>query len=153
MSALTIEGWCKNSPGESPIPVGEIHFYVDGPLHRRMEQAEERLQKSQEPEVMVDVDMSTLDLTLPQGYGPLSDCQMRVYLHLDRGQFHLVGHQSSDGSLIYTNAVLIDQLLYASLPAPEMLRPTCRQQAVKWPDHPALLCLHTTRQPLPGSTA
>ena len=111
MSALTIEGWCKNSPGESPIPVGEIHFYVDGPLHRRMDQAEERLQKTQEPEVMVDVDMSTLDLTLPQGYGPLSDCQMRVYLHLDRGQFHLVGHQSSDGSLIYTNAVLIDQLL------------------------------------------
>ena len=58
MSALTIEGWCKNSPDDSPTPVGEIHFYVDGPLHRRMEQAEERLQKTQEPEVMVDVDMT-----------------------------------------------------------------------------------------------
>jgi hypothetical protein len=36
---------------------------------------------------------------------------MRVYLSAERGQFHLVGHRASDGSLIYTNAVLIDQLL------------------------------------------
>jgi len=52
-------------------------------------------------------------LKLPEGYGPLSDCQMRVYIHNERGQFHLVGHRASDGSLIYSNAVLIDQLIDA----------------------------------------
>ncbi|MCY1180337.1 hypothetical protein D9M73_207710 [compost metagenome] len=77
----------------------------------RLEQAEERLQKTHEPEAMVDVDMDTLALIIPEGYSPLSDCQMRVYLHHERGQFHMVGHRASDGSLIYTNAVLIDQLL------------------------------------------
>ncbi|POA17870.1 hypothetical protein C1886_19770 [Pseudomonas sp. FW300-N1A1] len=41
----------------------------------------------------------------PQGNKPLADCQMRVYLHCERGQFHLVGHRASDGSLIYSNAV------------------------------------------------
>jgi hypothetical protein len=111
MSALTIEGWCKPSPDQKSNPVGEIHFYVDGPLHLRLEEAEERLQKTHEPEAMVDVDMSSMDLVLPEGYDPLSDCQMRVYLQHGRGQFHLVGHRASDGSMIYTNAVLIDQLL------------------------------------------
>ncbi len=111
MSTLTIEGWCKPSRDKKSTPVGEIHFYVDGPLHQRLEEAEIRLQTSHEREAMVDVDMATLDLAVPEGYGPLSDCQMRVYLHLERGQFHLVGHRASDGSLIYTNAVLIDQLL------------------------------------------
>jgi hypothetical protein len=111
VSTLTIEGWCKISGAQKSTPLGDIHFYVDGPLHLRLEQAEERLQKTQEPEAMVDVDMSSMDLIIPEGYGPLSDCQMRVYLHNERGQFHLVGHRASDGSLIYSNAVLIDQLL------------------------------------------
>ncbi|MBU6959580.1 hypothetical protein KRR23_17805 [Pseudomonas sp. CVAP len=111
MSALTIEGWCKISGNQKSIPVGEIHFDVDGPLHLRLEEAEEHLQQTHEPEAMVDVNMSSMDLIIPEGYGPLSDCQMRVYLQHSRGQFHLVGHRASDGSLIYTNAVLIDQLL------------------------------------------
>jgi hypothetical protein len=54
---------------------------------------------------------ASLKLILPEGYGPLSDCQMRVYIHNERGQFHWGGHRASDGSLIYSNAVLIDQLL------------------------------------------
>ena len=111
MSALTIEGWCKTGNDQKSTPTGEIHFYVDGPLHKRLEDAEERLQTTHEREAMVDVDMGSLELILPEGYGPLSDCQMRVYLHHERGQFHLVGHRASDGSLIYSNAVLIDQLL------------------------------------------
>lgn len=110
MSTLTIEGWCKISGDKKSTPVGDIHFYVDGPVHVRLEQAEEYLQKTHDSEVMVDVDMSSLDLILPQGYGPLSDCQLRVYLNEQRGQFHLVGHRASDGSLIYTNAVLVAQL-------------------------------------------
>lgn len=111
MSTLTIEGWCKVNDNQKSTPVGDIHFDVDGPLHLRLEQAEIHLQKTQEPEAMVDVDLATLDLQLPEGYGPLSDCQMRVYIGSERGQFHLVGHRASDGCLIYTNAVLIDQLL------------------------------------------
>lgn len=111
MSNLTLEGRCKTGTDQKSTPIGEIHFYVDGPLHVRLEEAEERLQKTHEPEAMVDVDMDTLNLILPEGYSPLSDCQMRVYLHHERGQFHLVGHRASDGSLIYSNVVLIDQLL------------------------------------------
>jgi hypothetical protein len=113
MSALTIEGWCKVNGQKKSTPMGEIHFYVDGTLHKGLEDAEEHLQKTHEPEAMVDVDMDTLELNLPEGYGPLSDCQMRVYIHKGRGQFHLVGHRASDGSLIYSNAVLIDQLIDA----------------------------------------
>ncbi|MNO05938.1 hypothetical protein D3C81_2275160 [compost metagenome] len=60
---------------------------------------------------MVDVDMATLGLKIPDACGALSDCQFRVYLSDDqRGQFHLVGHLARDGSLIYSNAVMIDQL-------------------------------------------
>ena len=106
MSTLTIEGWCKANGAQKSTPVGEIHFYVDGPLHLRLEEAEERLQKTQEREAMVDVDMSSLELIIPEGYGPLSDCQMRVYLQHGRGQFHLIGHRASDGSLIYSLSLI-----------------------------------------------
>lgn len=111
MSNLTIEGWYKKNIDDKAIPLGDIHFYVDGPLHLRLEQAEEHLQQTFEPETLVQVDMHSLELNLPDECGPLSDCHMRVYLHNDRGQFHIVGHRTADGSLMYTNAILIDQLL------------------------------------------
>ncbi|WP_207884549.1 hypothetical protein [Pseudomonas sp. 30_B] len=112
MSTLTIEGWCKTGSEQKSTPLEDIHFHLNGDDHLHLEQAEEYLQRTHEREVMVDVDAATLGLTLPTGYGPLSDCRMRVYLDSnERGQFHLVGHQASDGRLIYTNAVLIDQLI------------------------------------------
>lgn len=122
MNTLSIEGWCKRSDDEKSTPVGIIQFYVNEPTHLLLEKAEERLSKARdahetagsppETEVMVDVDLDTLELVMPEGYGPLSDCQLRVYLGGEgpRGQFHLVGHLASDGSLIYSNAVMIDQL-------------------------------------------
>ena len=124
MNTLSIEGWCKRSDDEKSTPVGYIQFYVSEPTHLLLEEASEHLNRakdvheeegsvrSQENAVMVDVDMATLDLVLPEGCGPLSDCQFRVYLGGEdqRGQFHLVGHRESDGSMIYSNAVMIDQL-------------------------------------------
>jgi hypothetical protein len=111
MSTLTIEGWCKRDGDQRSTPVGDIHFDIEGSVHTRLEQAEEQLQQSHAPEIMVDVDKDAMNLIMPEGYGPLSDCRLRVYLSDDqRGQFHLVGHRASDGSLIYSNAVLIAQL-------------------------------------------
>ena len=112
MSTLTIEGWYKPDPDAKSMPIEDIHFYLSGTDRRHLEDAEEELQRTHEREAWVDVDMSSLELDLPEGYGPLSDCRMRVYLDQEeRGHFHLVGHRASDGSLIYSNAVLIDQLL------------------------------------------
>lgn len=112
MSTLTIEGWCKTSPDAKSTPIEDIHFYLSGTDHRHLEEAEEALLRTHERERWVDVDMRTLALQMPEGYGPLADCQLRVYLDRDeRGHFHLVGHRASDGSLVYSNAVLIDQLI------------------------------------------
>jgi len=110
---MTLEGWCKTSADQKPTPLEDIHFFVSDADHLRLEQAEEYLQNSGKHDIMVDADLDDLDLKMPDGYGPLSDCQYRVYLNQSdhRGHFHLVGHRASDGSLIYTNAVLIDQLL------------------------------------------
>jgi hypothetical protein len=111
MNTLTIEGWHKPASDKKSIPMGEFHFRVNEPDHLRLEQAEERLQQSDEKEVFIDVDMSTMELVPPEECGPLADCQLRVYLSADqRGQFHLVGHRQSDGTLVYTNAVMVDQL-------------------------------------------
>lgn len=111
MNTLTIEGWCKASGAKKSTPMGQFHFRVNEADHVRLEQAEERLQQTHEPEALVEVDMSSMELITPHECGPLSDCQLRVYLSADqRGQFHLAGHRASDGSLIYTNAVMIDQL-------------------------------------------
>ena len=70
MSALTIEGWCKVNGEQKSTPMGEIHFYVDGPLHLGLEQAEERLQKTHEREAMVDVDMEHTGIDPARGIRP-----------------------------------------------------------------------------------
>jgi hypothetical protein len=112
MNTLNIEGWCKTGADEQSTPMGFISFHVSEADHLRLEQAEVQLQTAETPEVMVAADMSTLGLITPQECGPLTDCQYRVYLSASeqRGQFHLVGHRASDGSLVYTNAVMVDQL-------------------------------------------
>ncbi|WP_397452775.1 hypothetical protein [Pseudomonas sp. NA-150] len=114
MSTLTIEGWRKPSDGSKSVPLGEIHFEVGAQEHLRLEAAEEQLNNSDQKEIFIDVDMSTINLVLPVECGPLSDCQFRVYLSSPsgdkRGQFHLVGHRASDDGLIYSNAVMIDQM-------------------------------------------
>lgn len=112
MNTLTIEGWCKGSGEQRSTPIGAFHFRVSEADHLRLERAEEELQKSGGKDMMVDADMSTMELVTPPECGPLSDCQWRVYLSGEerRGQFHLVGHRASDGSLVYSNAVMVDQL-------------------------------------------
>lgn len=112
MSAFDIESWCKKSPTEKSEPMGQMHFYISDDDHINLEQAEERLQKSGEKEARVDVDPRTFDLKPPPECGALSDYYLRVYLRPDdqRGQFHIVGHRSSDGALVYTNAMMIDML-------------------------------------------
>ena len=113
MNTLTIEGWCKPSSDQKSIPIGEFHFHVSDSDHLRMEEAEERLQKTHEKDFRFDADMSTMELITPAEVGALSDCQWRVYLTGDgehRGQFLFIGDRESDGCLVYTNAVMIDQL-------------------------------------------
>lgn len=113
MSSFSIEGWRKANGADRSTPMEHIDFYLSGVDHLHLEQAEEYLQKSHEHEAMVDVDMTTLNLSLPPECGSRADCKLRVYLRPgdQRGQFHLVGHLLSDGSLIYSNAILIDQLM------------------------------------------
>ena len=112
MNTLTIKSWCKPRGAERSIPMGDLHFHVNNADHLLLEEAEERLQKTHEPEMMIDADMEHMELVTPSECGSLSDLQFRVFLSKDddRGLFHLVGHRESDGSLVYTNTVMIDQL-------------------------------------------
>ncbi|MEZ5525133.1 MAG: hypothetical protein R3E62_09285 [Pseudomonadales bacterium] len=112
MNTLTIDGWCKPYEGEKSIPLGAFHFRVDEAVHLEMERAEEKLQDTEEEEIFIHADPGNMGLETPEGCGSLSDCRFRVYLNPNdhRGHFHLVGHRASDGSLVYTNAVMVDQL-------------------------------------------
>jgi hypothetical protein len=114
MNTLNIEGGCKTGADTKSSPMGFINFHLSETEHLRLEQAEMQLQTAGTPQLMVAADMRTLHLETPQECGPLADCQYRVYLSADhqRGQFHLVGHRASDGGLVYTNAVMVDQLGY-----------------------------------------
>lgn len=112
MDTLDIEAWCKPAENAKSQPMGLIHFHIDENCHLRLEQAETQLLSSGDPEIFLDVDRDQLELETPEECGVLSDCQLRVYLNPNdhRGHFHLVGHRANDGSLVYTNAVMVDQL-------------------------------------------
>lgn len=112
MNTLTVEGWCKPEGASKSIPIESLHFRVSEQSHLELEQAEEQLKVNHEPEAFVDVDMGSMELATSSDCGPLADCQLRVYLspNDERGHFHLVGHKASDGSLVYSNAVLVETL-------------------------------------------
>ena len=112
MEDLTIAGWHKADSDQRSTSIGNLHFHVSGNLHLALEQAEERLQNSDATEVMIDADLQDLQLTTPEEVGDLVDCQFRLYLNPadNRGHFHLVGHRAADGSLVYSNSVMVDQI-------------------------------------------
>lgn len=112
MNTLNIEGWRKAAGEEKSTPIGPLQFYVSEDEHLRLEQAEEQLRSSDVGELMIAVDMQTLHLQIAEDCAPLTDCKWRVYRGGEdwRGQFHLLGYSRRDGSLVYSNAVMIDQL-------------------------------------------
>ncbi|MDH1337949.1 hypothetical protein [Ectopseudomonas oleovorans] len=112
MNTLSIDGWRKADNDSKSIPIGTLQFYVSEAEHLRLEQAEEQLQRSGLRDTMIDAEMQTLELVMPDGFGPLSECKWRVYLGGEegRGQFHLVGYSAEDGCLIYSNEVMVDLL-------------------------------------------
>ncbi|OZG72377.1 hypothetical protein BTA51_16750 [Hahella sp. CCB-MM4] len=112
MNTMTLDSWCKPEGATKSSPLGLIRFRISDADHIRMEEAEEQLKHSDKSDAILDVDLSNLELETPPQCGKLSDCQLRVYIHKDdqRGHFHLVGHRASDGSLVYTNAVMVDLL-------------------------------------------
>ncbi len=111
MNTMTLDSWCKPVGADRSFPIGMIRFRVNDDYHLALEQEEERLEKEGRDETMLSVDAREMEMDLPSECGELSDCSMRLYLGDDhRGQFHLVAHRASDGALIYTNAVMVDQL-------------------------------------------
>lgn len=112
MNTLSLEGWCKAQGAGRSEAIGLIHFRVPELAHQELELAEESMARGGEAEMMLEVNMAEMELETPEGVGPLSDCRLRIYINEDdqRGHFHLMGHRASDGSLVYTNAVMVDQL-------------------------------------------
>lgn len=112
MNTITLDGWCKPANADRPVHIETIHFRVSEECHLKLEAAEEELLETHGDEKFIDVDMDTLELHTSADCGPLADCQLRIYLSpVDhRGHFHLVGHRASDHGLVYSNAVMVDQL-------------------------------------------
>lgn len=113
MMTLDVGGWCRRTSEGQPEPVHAIHFHISEDCHMQLERAEEELQHTHQKEKLLDMDMGSMELEVSPDCGPLSDCQLRVYLDpVDhRGHFHLVGHRASDHSLVYSNAVMVDALI------------------------------------------
>jgi len=114
MTTYTVEGWCRQPGAQKPLPLEQIHFSISDECHLQLEAVEHELQRTHRREEFVDVDIDELDLQMPPACGPLSDCRLRVYLggmDNQRGHFHLVGHRAADRSLVYTNPIMVDQLM------------------------------------------
>ena len=112
MNTLSIDGWRKPDANAKSIPIGELHFRVHEKYHLMMEKAEQELAETHQPEAFIDVDKDTMELETPNDCGDLVNCRFRVYLDdFDhRGHFHLVAERAGDHSLVYSNAVMVDQL-------------------------------------------
>lgn len=110
MNTLDLDAWCRTDQADASEPWGDIHFRVSESAHLAMEKAEEQLLSDSAEEIFIPVNMSDMELNTPEG--GLEDCKMRVFLSpkTERGFFHLVGHRPSDHALIYSNAVMVDQL-------------------------------------------
>jgi hypothetical protein len=109
---MTLEGWWKKPGAERPVALEHIRFRVSDDCHLLLEQVADGLVRNQEREALLNIDINELELEMPATCGPLEDCQLRVYISPwdERSHFHLVGHRAADHSLVYSNAVMVDQL-------------------------------------------
>lgn len=113
MNTLTIDSWCKPEGAERSMPMGEISFRVSEGYHLEMESLGERLATNADTsQGEIPVDMSTLELKTPNECGTLLDCSFHVYVSKKdhRNHFFLKGHRAQDNALVYTNAVMVDEL-------------------------------------------
>ncbi len=113
MNTFNIESWCKPEGAEKSTPMGQITFRVSESAHLELEAAEDRFNEgSQKLEMDIDIDNAGLELKTPPECGELKDCKFHVYRHRhdDRAHFFLVAHRVSDNALVYSNAILVDQL-------------------------------------------
>lgn len=113
MNTFTIESWCKPVGADKSEPMGQISFRVNDEYKLQMESMEEELSHSGQSQGDISVrNMSSLELDTPSECGMLSDAQFHVFVHKSegRGHFFLKGHRASDDALIYSNAILVDEL-------------------------------------------
>jgi len=113
MTMLTLEGWCRKPGAQAPTPLSRMRFHISGQCHHALETAAAELEQTGDAERLIPVDLDALALELDPECGPLSDCQLRVYLGEEdgRAQFHLVGRSATDNSLVYSNPTLVVLLL------------------------------------------
>lgn len=113
MNTFNLESWCKPQGAAKSQPMGLMTFRVSEDAHLKMEAAEDQMtQDSKAHEMDIPVDIDSLELQLPPDCEALSDAAFHVYRHAHEGRSHffLTGHRASDGALVYSNAVLVDQL-------------------------------------------
>ncbi len=113
MNTFTIESWCKPAGAEKSVPMGLISFRVGEDYRLQMESIEDRLAANDdETQADIKVKLSSLELKTPEDCGELADASFHVFVHKHehRGHFFLKGHRATDDALIYSNAVLVDEL-------------------------------------------
>ncbi len=113
MNKFNIEAWCKPEGAEKSSPMGLIRFRVTADMHLKLAAAEDQLNDSNDRlELDIDLEQDGLALETPPECGALKGCKFHVYRHRNdnRAHFFLVGQRTSDNALVYSNAIVIDQL-------------------------------------------
>ncbi|WP_020683823.1 hypothetical protein [Marinobacterium rhizophilum] len=112
MNRFGIEAWYKPEGADKSAPLGLIRFRVTPDMHLKLSDAEDQLNDSDKLELDIDIEQAGLELETPPECGALKDCKFHVYHHKNdpRAHFFLVGHRVSDNALVYSNAIVIDQL-------------------------------------------
>jgi hypothetical protein len=111
MNTFELEGWQKHSKHDQSEPFGLISFHVGEQAHLKLERLEESLQEKGQHETYVD-SMYDISVDSTEDITDVDEWKVRLFLSRDdqRGMFHLVGHRSKDGSIVYSNSVMVDQL-------------------------------------------
>nr|WP_067295309.1 hypothetical protein [Marinobacterium profundum] len=113
MNKFNIDAWYKPDGAEKSSPQGLIRFRVTADMHLKLAAAEDQLSDSNDRlELDIDTQLDGLELETPPECGALKDCKFHVYRHRhdNRGHFFLVGRRVKDNALVYSNAIVIDQL-------------------------------------------
>ncbi len=106
---LTVETHLKPNQNQASRDVGLTKMLIEESVYHMLEEMEDELVESNQREMFKDIEPESIHLQMPDNFGELSDCQVRMYMPrgVDSGQFHLVGHRASDNSLVYTDAVMV----------------------------------------------
>ncbi len=109
---LALETYRKTRLHRGSKELGIAKLVIEAPEIALIARLESSLHKLNQADISMPVEAADIKLRMPENFGPIEDCRLRLTTRDDteQGYLHFVARRSSDFSLVYSDSVKIESV-------------------------------------------